>query len=179
MSCNVPDKSHDGRSGTDLHEQLAGELRDVAPERIAVLCVGNVARGDDGFGPAVAQGLRGELQASLFDGGATPENDLPRIAALDPRVVLLVDAVHFGGAPGALRLLCADQLREDGVSTHACSLPVAAEFLAASCAARVMLLAAQPISVQFGHEMSPEMRGAVCEATSLLAELLGPNARGE
>jgi hydrogenase 3 maturation protease len=152
---------------------LEHELRGVAAEGVAVLCVGNAMRGDDGFGPAVAQGLEGRLRAHVFDGGAVPENDLPLIARLGPQVVIIVDAVDFRGKPGELRLLDADGLAANDFSTHAASLSVAKTFLSAACGARVLLLAAQPARVHLGEELSEEMLEAAGETVRLLAQTLG------
>ena len=113
----------------EARERLAEELREVPRERVVVLCIGNAMRGDDGFGPAVAEALGGAMPGRLFDGGPVPENDLPRIASLEPQVVLMVDAVHFGGEVGELRVVSPGELRLDDFSTHSGSLSVAADFL--------------------------------------------------
>jgi len=138
--------------------RLRGELAGVPPERVAVLCVGNPQRGDDGFGPAVGRRVEGRLRASLFLGGTVPENELPRIAAAGPRVVIVVDAVHWGAPPGSLRLFGAEELRHDDVSTHGASLSVLAEFLALSCD---------------GEGLSEQMAAAASGAAHALEACLG------
>jgi len=167
------------RNEDDEFEELREGLQRVPPHRVAVLCIGNPARGDDGFGPAVARALHGRIDAHLFDGGVAPENDLPRVSALRPAVSIIVDAVHFGGRPGTLRLLQADELREDGVSTHSTALPVLARFLEADCGSRVLVLAAQPAITAWGESLSPEMTRAVSTAVRLLVQLLGGGADTE
>ena len=162
-SDNVPAK---------LHE----ELGDVVPQEVVILCVGSTMRGDDGFGPAVAEALHGaaaRLTARVFDGGQTPENELPRIARLAPAVVVLVDAVDFAAAPGTLRLLNPEQLRQDGFDTHTASLSLTVEFLKESCGARVLLLAAQPGDVSFGKPLSGRLRAAARRAAVALLEAVG------
>lgn len=152
---------------------LAQALGVLSPADVAVLCVGNPDRGDDGFGPAVAEGLRDRIGVPLFDGGMAPENELPRIADLNPQCVLVVDAVDFSGEPGELRLMSPGELRADDISTHAASLSVAAEFLTISCGARVLVLAAQPRSLELGDGLSTEVRDAVDETVRLLRQLWG------
>jgi len=161
-------------SDRQLAEQLRDALTDVNPMRAVVLCVGNAGRADDGFGPAVAAALTAGGQARVFDCHTTPENDLPFVAGLKPQVVLFVDAVHFDGEPGALRLLGPDELRADDFSTHTGSLAIAAEFLSEACDARSLLLAAQPAGVEPGHAMSEEMKGAVARAVNLVRGTLTP-----
>lgn len=164
-------------SARSLAEQLREALQNVEPARVAVLCVGNPQRGDDGFGPAVAAALTAAGQARVFDCRTTPENDLPFVAGLEPEIVLFVDAVHFDAEPGSLRLLGPDELRADDFSTHAGSLATAAEFLSEACGARSLLLAGQPAGVVLGDGMSEQMESAVERATALLAEALTPSER--
>jgi len=140
---------------------------------VALLCVGNPDRGDDGFGPALAERLAGRWPGPLFDCRTTPENDLPRAAALEPAAVLIVDAVHFGGEAGELRLLDAEGLAAGALSTHAASLSVAAKFLREACGARVLVLAAQPGSLEPGEGLSPAMARAEEEAVEALAQFAG------
>lgn len=162
---------------------LQDRLREFLDERAAILCVGNVDRGDDGFGPAVASRLAepavtrstarsGEKYGlggvSVYDGGSAPENYLGRIALDGASNVLFVDAADFRGDPGEIRLLELGGLRQDDFSTHAASLSLSAEFLASSCGARSMLLAAQPKSVGLGERLSPEMERAVEAAVELI-----------
>lgn len=152
-----------------MAENLADEL--AALDRpIVVLCVGNALRGDDAFGPTVAAKLA--HYERLIEGGTAPENELPRIAKMAPRTVLIVDAVHFGGEPGELRLIAPDHLRSDDLSTHAASIETAAAFLRDACGARTAVLAAQPVSVQFGAVMSAPMRDAVRRVIPLLRSIL-------
>jgi hydrogenase 3 maturation protease len=165
--------SDDSQNISALVSRLRTELRGAVRERIVVLCVGNVDRGDDGFGPAVAAVLKGRTTAHVFDAGTIPENDLPRIASIEPQVVIIVDAVHFEGTPGVLRLLVPEELRHDDFSTHAGSLVVAAKFLEAACGARVLLLAAQPGSTRYGLGLSEQMQQAVSTAAAGLQEALG------
>jgi len=144
-------------------------LSDVLQSPVVVLCVGNRMRGDDGFGPAVAA-LLSDLP-NVIDAGTTPENELPRIARMAPTTVIVVDAVHFDGAPGELRVIAPENLRFDDVSTHAGSLELCAEFLRESCGARTVLLAAQPVSLDLTAGLSDPISVAVDEAVAVLRRL--------
>jgi hydrogenase 3 maturation protease len=163
-------RGEDDQLGRQLREALGG----AAPERVAVLCIGNAGRGDDGYGPAVAAALTGRIHARVFDCGTTPENDLPRAAALEPDAVLFVDAVHLGVEPGSLRILRPGELRSDDLSTHAGSLEHCAEFIERACGARSIVLAAQPESVEQGQALSAAMSAAVARTARVLTALLGP-----
>jgi len=70
--------------------------------RVLVACVGNVLRGDDGFGPAVAQRI-----GPLPDGARLVETGIGGVALLQELLdgwdgLVLVDAVDRGARPGTL-----------------------------------------------------------------------------
>lgn len=73
--------------------------------RVLVACVGNVLRGDDGFGPAVAQRV-----GPLPDGARLVETGIGGVALLQELLegwdgLVLVDAVDRGASPGTLFVL--------------------------------------------------------------------------
>lgn len=78
---------------------------DVRLKRILVAGVGNVLRGDDGFGPAVT-----ELLGHLPEGADVVETGTGGIALLQELMMgcdglVLIDAVDRGAAPGTLFVL--------------------------------------------------------------------------
>ncbi len=148
---------------------VEAKLAELSGKKLAIICVGNPMRGDDGFGPAVAARLEG---GRVFDAGAVPENVLPKVAALEPEVVLFVDAADFGAAPGTLRLVSAEELAQGDFSTHSAPLSVAAEYLRQACGAKSLLLAAQAKRTELGSVMSIEMVKALQEAAQLLAGIV-------
>ena len=75
--------------------------------RILIAGVGNVFRGDDGFGGEVARRLIGRPlpeSARIRDFG-TRGHDLAYAILDGYDAVILVDAVHRGGPPGTLYLI--------------------------------------------------------------------------
>jgi hydrogenase maturation protease len=75
---------------------------DTRAKRILVAGVGNLLRGDDGFGPAVAERLTG-----LPEGAEVIETGIGGIALLQELMagcsaLILIDAVERGAAPGTL-----------------------------------------------------------------------------
>src|ERR671934_169318 len=89
-------------------------MTDAARPRILIAGIGNVLRGDDGFGPAVVQALlargalpRGVHAVELGIGGIGLVHEL--MDGYD--AVVIVDAVDRGGAPGAIHVLATDELR--------------------------------------------------------------------
>jgi hydrogenase 3 maturation protease len=111
----------------------------------------------------------------VFNGGPVPENELPRVAELEPHLIIFVDAVHFGGGAGELRMLAPEDMREDDVSTHTASLSALAEFLQMACGAGVLVLAVQPTRREMGCGLSPRVQEAACQAVRCLAAVLSGN----
>lgn len=90
-----------------------------------------------------------------------PENFLGVIAGKKPDRILFIDATDFGGVPGQVRLLFPDEVAPSGLSTHAGSLKILAEYLQARTQAQMALLAIQPADTTAGEELSPEISHTV------------------
>lgn len=84
-----------------------------AQARVLVACVGNVLRGDDGFGPAVAKRLEGRLPA----GAELVETGIGGVALLQELLagcsgLVLIDAVERGAEPGTVFVLAPEIVSE-------------------------------------------------------------------
>jgi len=150
------------------------------PERVAVVCVGNELRGDDGFAAAVASELAGSMQTDdntlIIDTGPVPENYLGPIVSFAPDLILFVDVAEMGKRPGALEMVPAGQVRTGGLTTHDFPLQQVTAYLQAECRARVYLLACQPRATRFGRKLSPEVRDAARQAANWLRSWLRPGS---
>ena len=147
---------------------------------IAVIGLGNVLLGDDGFGPSVVELLRAGWQfpasVALIDAG-TPGLDL--VNYLDGReVVVLVDTVAATGAPGELRLYRGEELRgmpmKPRVSPHDPAVQEAlwiAEF-GGSGPRQVDLIGVIPAATDLGTGLSAPVREAACAAAVLVVQEL-------
>lgn len=135
--------------------------------RVLVGCVGNVLRGDDGFGPAVAQRL------SLPDGARVVETGIGGIALLQELMegwdgLVLVDAVDEGARPGTLFRITP----EVGDAVHVPDVHLANPERVLSTAKgmgvlpeRIAIVGCQPASVdELGEGLSPAVERAVEEA---------------
>ncbi|MHC4915188.1 MAG: hydrogenase maturation protease [Planctomycetota bacterium] len=157
--------------------ELIEEIRAALEGRRAVLLgVGTRMRADDGFGPMVIDLLGGRAACALMDCGSAPENFAGKVKGLQPQVVLVLDAAHFGGDPGELRLVAGGAAGGGGLSTHAAGLNMLFDYLRRECGAEGWLLACQPAGVELGGEMSPAVRAAAARAADLLAEALADDA---
>ena len=146
--------------------------------RVAVLGIGNVLRGDDGVGPRIARALtlmRLHRDWLIIDAGIAPEAYAARIRDFGPDLVILVDAVEMGAAPGQVAWFDAWQSDQVSAWTHGLPLEVLAEFL--GC--RVVLLGIQPETKEFGvRRLSPAVRAATMHILVSLRQALAADALG-
>lgn len=156
--------------------------------RILIAGVGNVLRGDDGFGVEVAQALARSSdlpdEVTVFEGGIA---GIPLVQELmDGYDALIVaDAVERGGAPGAVYLIepdMTDHTMLDPATLHA-SLADAhytepSKVLALAKALgilppQVFIVGCQPTGYdELGAELSVEVRAAVQVAVSRIESLI-------
>ena len=144
-------------STEDLVERLAGLL---APSTV-ILCVGDEMRGDDGAGPAVAEKLCGLVPWTVIDAQNAPENFLMKVAAAEPEGVVLVDALHFGGRPGAVRLVQPGELTGLGPSTHGPAPLTFFEALTTMRPCRCSVLGIQPLNTELDSPISEPVKEGI------------------
>jgi hydrogenase maturation protease len=147
---------------------------EARPKRVLVAGVGNVLRGDDGFGPAVTERL-----GQLPDGADVVETGIGGIALLQELMVgcdalILIDAVDRGAEPGTVFLIT-PEVREavhvpdvhlanpDRVLSMAKSIGVLPD--------RVLIVGCQPADVDtLGMGLSPAVTRALDIAVTKIEE---------
>lgn len=153
--------------------RLARELG--RPEKLAVLGVGNVGKGDDAAGVRAAEKLAGLLAVTpcprlkVFLTGEAPENFTGAVRAFGPSHVLVVDAAAAGFRPGTVFQIPAAAIPDDGISTHRTPLATLAAYLEKTAACRVVILGVEPESFVPGAPLSPSVRKAAGEIAEYLA----------
>lgn len=144
--------------------------------RILVACVGNVLRGDDGFGPAVARGL-GEGPP----GSEVIELGIGGIALLQELMVgcdglIVVDAMERGEAPGTVSVLRPSVQDYDGVPDMHLATPERVLALARGMDVlprRVVIVGCEPVDARsVGLELSSRVAAAVPEAVAAVREIV-------
>jgi hydrogenase maturation protease len=137
---------------------------------VIVGCVGNVLRGDDGFGPAVADRL-----TDLPRGAEVVETGIGGIALLQEILagcdgLVLIDAVDRGAEPGTVFLIEPDVLESEHVADVHLANPERVLTMAKSMGAlpgRVLLVGCQPAEVdELEQGLSPAVERAVEMAAS-------------
>lgn len=143
--------------------------------KVLIAGIGNIFHGDDAFGCEVVKKL-GELDlpdhVEARDFGIRGF-DLAFSIALPYELVILVDCIRAGTAPGTLivmepRIGLADKLESHPV-TPASALEIAAHF--PEKADRVVIVGCEPETSGFGDEMSDAVRRGVERAVGKVLEL--------
>ena len=146
----------------------------------AVLGLGNVLMGDDGFGPYLARVLEAGWEfppeAVVWDLG-TPGLDLsPWLTGVD--VVIVLDAVAATGAPGDVRTYARDDLFRQApgprMSPHEPGLREAllSAELSGTAPRELLVVGVVPACVATGPGLSPAVRAGVPAAAEAVVRLL-------
>lgn len=139
-----------------------------------ILGIGNTLRSDDGFGSLLAQRLSGKVPFAVFDAGVSPENYLEKIIKERPDNLVILDAADFGGAPGELRVLEAEEVKTANFfSTHNASISLSINYLLSNIKVDIIILLVQPRTIVFGDTLSPEMEKSLDELEAWFFRLAG------
>ncbi|OGW81425.1 MAG: hypothetical protein A3G33_01080 [Omnitrophica bacterium RIFCSPLOWO2_12_FULL_44_17] len=147
-------------------------LESVLKGKIVIVGVGNVLRGDDAFGPALIERLSGQVNVPCIDAGSSPENYTGKIIREKPDTILIVDALHHGGEPGAYMILAGEEIVKSGFTTHDLSPKLFIEYLESETRAQIYLLGVEPETLSLGEEMSGAVRQTLFDLENKLKELL-------
>jgi hydrogenase 3 maturation protease len=149
------------------------ELSRLLKGNVLLIGIGNTLRGDDSAGPALIGLLEGKVKAALLDAGEVPESYFSRVLDAQPDTIAVIDAADFGGAPGDLALLEAEDIAGRSVSTHQMPLSLFFRFIKRCSRAEVFALGIQPEHIALGEPMSPAVASSVNALAELLQDLLG------
>ena len=145
-------------------------LKNILKGNVVIVCVGNIDRGDDGFGPRLAAILKEKKIHNVIDAGMAPENYTGVVKKLKPDTIIIVDAVYFEGKPGEIRLFSGEDIRFNDISTHGMSLKFFIEYMKNYTKAGMYLLGAKPVSNKLGDGLSREVAGSLEAVKSLFLD---------
>jgi hydrogenase maturation protease len=156
------------------------------PQRACVIGLGNVLRGDDGFGPLAVEIFRCEYECGpnveILDLG-TPGLDLAPYL-YDADLVLIADAVHSEEKPGTLCIYCeADLLARRAqlrLTAHDPGLQesLAQLRLAGHAPSEIIIVGVVPERCGLGDGISPSVLSASSAAADSIARLLAQRGIG-
>ena len=156
---------------TTLQERLTGQT--------ALVGIGNVDLGDDGFGVCLAEALAAGGLADVLVTHTVPENHIVTLAQAGFDDVVFLDAVNVGAEPGSVVFLDSGELKNQfpQVSTHKFALGTLARLIEAEGPTRVWLLGIQPASLRQGASLSEPVETALEILKVLLPETLNHRQR--
>ncbi len=146
---------------------------------ILILGCGNILIGDDGFGPAVAQHLRGNFavpdDVCVFDAGTSVREILFDTILSDkkPSKIVIVDAMDCARQPGELFCLDIDSLpmiKLDDFSMHQIPTSNLLRELRDLCGIEVIVIACQVSNTS--DSVDPGLSAPVERAVKCAAEIL-------
>ena len=159
---------------TLLRQTLQGD------ERVAVLGVGSSLRGDDVAGLLAAQQVqslsrlqRRRVRLAVFLGQTAPENLTGPIKSFRPTHLIVIDAADMGQAPGYIQAIDPMRVADVGsCSTHTLPLNVLTGYLQDALNCRVLIIAIQPRSCEFGQPPCPAVVSAASRAARYILQEL-------
>lgn len=166
-----------GKGGSLIQRDATPDL--LSPPRITVLGVGNVLLSDEGFGVRVAEALDAAYvfpdDVQVLDGGVLGMELLRFVTGTEK--LLILDALKEGGAGGKCRRLAGDEVRahfREKLSAHEIGVQDVLTFLEVTGrpVGEIVVIGAEPISLEAGLSLSPEMAPRVAEASAMATEEL-------
>jgi len=156
-------------------------IPEIYKKHILILGCGNILFGDDGFGPAVCDYLKGHFETpediGIEDCGTGVREILFNITLSQqrPREIVIVDAIDSNRRPGEVFNIDIEDLPEikiDDFSMHHLPTSNLLRQLRDNCGVKISILSCQtthiPAEVEIG--LSKELKTAVPEAAQILAE---------
>ena len=151
----------------------AESLLQTIEGQTALVGIGNTLRGDDAFGPALVERLRGHVQSvSLWNAGTAPENSIFAVLRSAPRTILFADAADFKAVAGQMRLLELSEAVSIGFSTHNASLALLGDLILAEAPqTRIAALVIQPKAIGLTETFSPQVAEGLDRAFKMIVDL--------
>ncbi len=147
--------------------------------RAVIIGIGHPLKSDDYVGSLIAKDLikdpRTNERITIIDAENSPENVLHLLWERRPKLVMIIDSLETGLAPGTITLADLDDTTYPYFSTH--NIPVRVLFETTPEIHRVVILGIQPGSREFGEPLSREVENArtmvVRELRSIVTLMLG------
>lgn len=146
--------------------QTKNKFKDILKGKVVIVGVGNILKGDDGFGPLLIERLKTHSFVCI-DAGTSPESYVGVIKRHNPDTIIIADAVHLGELAGTWDILNASDIAKSGFTTHDLSPSLFLEFLKNETNAQIYLLGMQPATTGFGSEVSDGVRKSLNELSLL------------
>ncbi|OGR53119.1 MAG: hypothetical protein A2049_05215 [Elusimicrobia bacterium GWA2_62_23] len=149
----------------------------LAPKgRTLVITLGSTLRADDGVGPYVCSHVKfNRPDLNLLDAGTTPENIAQTAINWKPEKVILVDAAHFQGEPGEIRVIPLEAINQSTImSTHSFPLSVTFSIVKEDTGCELAVIGVQAKSLDYKEGLSPEVEKSASELAAYFNKIGKP-----
>ena len=160
----------------ETDDRLREQLGKICERKTLVVGIGNTLKGDDGAGCLVCRQLKDTAPQQVIDAGTVPENYIGPIIDKRPEVLLVVDAIDFGGSAGQIKIFTPDELSSAAISTHTLSPRLFVDVICKSIEVEVWFIGIQPEHTRLGESLSVQVDASVkLLAKKLAGALVGQN----
>ena len=137
----------------NTYSRVPEELNDLLlknDKKILFVGIGNLLKKDDGAGVYISSGITRKANREVLTVEVSLENYIGKINSIDPDILVLIDCVEMGSAPGTCKIMSVRKIEDSTFNTHNISLRRISEFFTMP----VYLLGIQPEKIDFGENMS-------------------------
>ena len=147
-------------------------LKEILKKKLAVLGVGSELRGDDGVGPYLSEKLSSFNSESFLsiNGDLVPENFTRDLKKFRPDNIIIIDAAFMEKSAGDIEIVRINDLIGISFSSHSMPLSVLGKYLLQEIGANIYILGIQAINIDFGSEISLEVREAADKIFEIIKE---------
>ena len=139
----------------------------IKEKKILFVGIGNVLKSDDGVGVYISKHIHIHNNISVLTVEVSIENYIGKINSLDADTLVLLDCMDFQKPPGSWKIIPVSQLNGYTTNTHNISLDKVSELFNATA----YILGVQPRHLEFGENLSPEVKTAahdiICQINQL------------
>jgi len=124
----------------------------------AIISVGNPLKSDDNIGNIILDKIKKHYKNKdyhFFEGGMNPENFIEPLRKINPSAIFFIDVAIFEGEIGDVRLFKLEDIIDMNISTHYFPIKIFKKYFPK---ARLVLIGIKPKIVNFGQELSPELK---------------------
>ncbi len=165
-----------GMMGGDTLANMVEEL--LRCDKVVVVGMGNILRGDDGIGIFIAKKLRklvrGSKKVKVLVCEAGFENITHVLVRYKPKRLLIIDAVYVeGGEPGTIYVFGINDIDSNPtITTHHLPLKLVLDYLMRHLDVEVSIIGVQVGRIELGAKMSDEVLNAGLYLVNLFEEVL-------
>jgi hydrogenase 3 maturation protease len=140
----------------DVPKNLNEIISQSKDKKLLFTGIGNVLRSDDGVGVYICQRIVPSPSIAVLNVEVSIENYIGKINGLNPDLLILIDCMYLGQTPGTYRIMGTNEIADQTFNTHNISLNRLKDFFRMT----TLILGIQPRSVQFGENLSPDVRNS-------------------